>query len=85
MLSFAFRGPRIIQEISESQASIVLLQELNNIDNFYDEKLKELGFSVVYGMREINLSPGAREPHTIAIAYKSSEWILIDTDLYDMN
>ena len=58
---------------------------MNNIDNFYDEKLKDLGFNVVYGMREINLSPGTQEPHTIAIAYKASEWILIDTDLYDMN
>ena len=48
---FNFRGPRIIEEISQSDASLICLQEIDRIDDFYDPKLKELGFNVVYGKR----------------------------------
>ena len=81
-LDFAFRAPRIIEEIRQSGASLVFLQELDRIDDFYDEKLKSLGFSVVYGQR--GSQDGKKAKHTIAIAYQSSEWLLIDQELIDL-
>ena len=44
-LSFKFRGPRIIKEIAESNADIVALQELNEID-FYEAELNNLGYTL---------------------------------------
>ena len=50
---------------------------MDRIDDFYDEKLTGLGFSVLYAQRKpaTLLSP---QPHTIAIAYRTSDWVLID-------
>ena len=87
MLEFGFRAPRIIEEIRSSEASLVCLQEVDHIDDFYDGELKGLGFNVIYGKRE---SPDAEssyrgpEKHTIAIAYKTSDWVLIDKELIDL-
>lgn len=82
VLDFKFRGPRIIEEIASSSASLLCLQELDRIDDFYDEKLKALGFNIVYGMREqkrIYIPSGPEvENHTLAICYKAEEWVLID-------
>ena len=81
---FKFRGPRIIEEIASSQASLICLQEIDQINEFYDEKLKNLGFNMVYGLRENKFDArlGAEvENHTIAIGYKADEWVLIDTEM----
>ena len=48
---FNFRGPRIIEEIAQSDASLICLQEVDHIDDFYDSRLQELGFTVVYARR----------------------------------
>ena len=87
MLEFGFRAPRIIEEIRSSDASLVCLQEVDHIDDFYDGELKGLGYNVIYGKRE---NPDERIPrrggerHTIAIAYKTSDWVLIDKELIDL-
>jgi mRNA deadenylase 3'-5' endonuclease subunit Ccr4 len=83
-MDFSFRGPRIIEEIRQSDASIVCLQELDRIDDFYDEELKMLGYRVVYGKREGRDNPLVPEHHTIAIAFKDNEWLLIDYQLIDL-
>ena len=54
MLDFSFRSTRIIEEIRQSDASLICMQEVDHIDDFYDAKLKELGFNICYGMREIS-------------------------------
>ena len=84
MLDFKFRGPRIIQEIASSDATLLCLQEVDRIDDFYDGELKQLGFNVVYGKREQPVMPDTPEKNTIAIAFKSSEWDLIDYELLDL-
>ncbi len=83
VMDFTFRATRIIEEIKQSDASIICLQEVDHIDDFYDNQLKDLGFNVVYGHRTL-VEDGEKEPHTIAIAYKQSEWALIDTELVDL-
>lgn len=35
ILDFEFRGPRVIDEIASSEASILCLQEVDRIDDFY--------------------------------------------------
>ena len=35
VLDFAFRGPRIIEEIKQSEASIFCLQEVDRVNDFY--------------------------------------------------
>ena len=84
VLSFSFRGPRLIEEISMSGASLICLQEVDRIDDFYDQKLQNLGYNLVYGKREGQGNPLAPEHHTIAIAYKKSEWFMIDNLLIDL-
>lgn len=56
------------------------MQELDHINDFYNEHLSNLGYSVAYGVRTL----GGPEPHTIAIAYKSNEWFLIDQEHIDL-
>ena len=51
-MNFKFRSERIIEEIGSSPADIICLQEVDHIDDFYDEKLKKLGYNVVYGQRK---------------------------------
>lgn len=64
---------------------MLCLQEVDHIDDFYDAKLQELGFSVCYGKRDGSPFPGVPEKNTIAIAYKSNEWVLIDFELIDFS
>ena len=79
-MNFKFRSERIIEEIGSSPADIICLQEVDHIDDFYDEKLKKLGYNVVYGQRK----PGpAFEHKATAICYKSDDWVLIDTEKID--
>ena len=40
VLDFKFRGPRIIEEIASSDASMIFLQEVDRIDDFYEPELK---------------------------------------------
>ena len=46
-LDFNFRAPRVLQEIANSGASIVFFQELNRIEDYYESRLKELGYELV--------------------------------------
>ena len=46
-LAFEFRAPRVIQEISQSNAGIVCFQELNRIEDYYEAELKRLGFQLI--------------------------------------
>lgn len=84
ILDFKFRSPRIMQEIAQSDASLICLQEVNHIDDFYDSELKKLGYNIVYGARD-QMEAEIPDPHTIAIAYKSDEWVLIDDEQIDLN
>lgn len=43
-----------------------------------------LGYRVVYGKREGRDNPLVPEHHTIAIAFKENEWLLIDYQLIDL-
>lgn len=65
-----------MQEIAQSGATLICLQELDHIDDFYEPAFKELGFNLIYGKRS--------QSHTIAIAYKTDEWSLIDSDQIDL-
>ena len=72
--AFKFRAPRVIAEIGSSDASMICLQEVDNIEDFYDEQLKKtLGLEVVYGKRM-----GDRP--TDAIAYKPDVWQLLASE-----
>ena len=79
VLDFRFRGPRLIEEIGMSNASLICLQEVDQIDDFYEPQLKKLGFILVYGDRELF------GMNTIAVCYKASEWVHIDTELFDLS
>ena len=52
LLEFSFRAPRIMQEIAQSGASLICLQEMDHIDDFYEPQFKELGFNLIYGKRK---------------------------------
>lgn len=53
------------------------------IDAFYDEQLQKLGFKVIYAKRDI-VTDFAPQSHTIAVAYKPSDWVLIDYEVHDI-
>ena len=40
ILDFDFRGPRIIEEIKNSRASIVCMQEVDRVKDFYKPRLE---------------------------------------------
>ena len=83
-MNFSFRGPRVIEELRQSDASLVCLQEIDRIDDFYDGEIKKLGYDIVYGKREGRNNPLVPEHHTIAIAFKADEWLLIDCYFIDL-
>ena len=58
ILKFSFRSTRLIEEISQSDASLLCLQEVDHIDDFYEAKLNAIGFNIAYGMRELSTLPG---------------------------
>ena len=39
-------------EISDSDASLICLQELDRIEDFYEAEFQKLGFNMVYGKRQ---------------------------------
>ena len=84
ILDFKFRAPRIIQDIEQSDASLICLQEVDHIDDFYDNRLKSLGFEMVYGRRKPSPSDAQIEHHTIAIGYKPEVWTLVNSELVDL-
>ena len=45
---FNFRSNRIIGEITASKSDIVCLQEVDNYDQFYQEKLASLGYDSLF-------------------------------------
>ena len=82
VIDFRFRAPRIIEEIRQSGATLVCLQEIDRIDDYYHEKLTELGFNVNYAKKVPSKpTPENSRPHTIAIAYMTSEWRCIDCEV----
>ena len=86
VIDFNFRAPRIIEEIRQSGATLICLQEIDRIDDYYHEKLTEMGFNVHYG-KKVPSKPTPEEPrpHTIAIAYKTSEWRCIDCEIVHLS
>ena len=87
-----------MEEISQSDASLICLQELDRIDDFYEAEFKKLGFNMVYGERTKRemaneyATDSSRHKeyrdflirfHTIAIAYKTDEWDLINYETID--
>ena len=87
ILAFSFRAPRIVQEISQSEAGIICLQEVNHAgppekehSSFYKDHLENLGFQLI-----------CYKPHDfftedrIIIAIKTREFTLLDTKFIDLN
>ena len=58
------------------------MQELDRIDDFYEAEFQKLGFEMAYGIRTeaTSLFPCK---HTIAVAYKTTEWALVDKQVDD--
>ena len=79
-LDFNFRAPRVIQEVIDSEAGIICFQEMNHIEDYYEEKLKELGFQLIRNKQESKL-----KNHEIAIAIKTSQYTLLDFELINLN
>ena len=40
---------------------------------------------MIYGKREVPQLANCPEKHTLAIGYKASEWVLIDSELIDFS
>ena len=51
ILHFDYRGPRIIEEIRQSKASIICLQEVDRVKDFYQPQLADLGMDLVHYKR----------------------------------
>ena len=45
---FNFRSHRVVGEIAYSKSDIVCLQEVDNYDEFYQEKLASLGYDSLF-------------------------------------
>jgi len=44
VLNFWYRAPRIINEIQNSNADIVCLQEINHVADFYSPEMAKIGY-----------------------------------------
>lgn len=53
-LNFNYRAPRIIQEIKDSNADILCLQELNHVSDFYKPELNALGYELIYDIIDLD-------------------------------
>ena len=51
VLDFDFRGPRIIEEIKQSGASIVCIQEMDRVADFYKPQLEDIGMELIHFKR----------------------------------
>ena len=80
VLDFNFRGPRIIEEIKQSQACIFCLQEVDRVNDFYKPKLEGLGLTLVHYKR-----PKFFQSDGIAIAYDGTQVFLLDIEYVDLN
>ena len=47
VLDFKFRASRQMEEISQSNADFMCFQEMDHIEDFYEAKFTELGYSLV--------------------------------------
>ena len=65
VLSFDFRGPRIVEEIIKSKACIFCLQEVDRVNDFYRPRLEGLGMELVHYKR-----PKFFKTDGIAVAYR---------------
>ena len=68
VLNFEYRGPRIIKELSESQADLICLQEFSD-KPFFEKELETIGYSLTSYINE-------HKVHGLAIAYKKTAWKL---------
>ena len=47
VIEFKFRAARIMEEVKQSYSDFMCFQEMDHIDEFYEPKLIELGYSLV--------------------------------------
>mmetsp|Transcript_934 Transcript_934/g.1446 ORF Transcript_934/g.1446 Transcript_934/m.1446 type:complete len:157 (-) Transcript_934:732-1202(-) len=80
ILGFDFRGPRIVAEIEKSDACIVCLQEVDRVKDFYEPQLECLGMQLIHYKR-----PKFFKGDGIAIAYRSEQVRLLETEYVDLN
>ncbi len=80
LLSFQFRGPRIITEIRLSDCDILCLQEVDRVSDYYDGMFNALGYKLIHYGR-----PGILRGEGVAIAYKSSKLKVLETDQINMD
>ena len=71
ILSFQFRGPRILAEIRGSGADILCLQEVDRVSDYYNEVLTALGYKLIHYGR-----PGILRGEGVAIAYNIEKFKL---------
>lgn len=51
VLHFDFRGPRIIDEIKQSDAVIFCLQEVDRVNDFYRPRIEGMGMELIHYKR----------------------------------
>jgi mRNA deadenylase 3'-5' endonuclease subunit Ccr4 len=86
---FEFRSRRIVGEIMNSNSDIVCLQEVDNFEEYYQEKLSIMGYQILFRPKEAELE---EQRHGCAIAFKtdvfqliSQKWIELNDMLLDMS
>ena len=80
VLDFDFRGPRIVDEIKNSRASIICMQEVDRVKDFYRPRMEGFGMQLIHYKR-----PRFFQNDGIAIAYRSEDVRLLDTEYVDLN
>ncbi|KRX01646.1 Endonuclease/exonuclease/phosphatase [Pseudocohnilembus persalinus] len=74
-----YRAPRIIDEIKQYLPSIICLQEVDHFEDFYQNQLQNLGYTVYINKRT------KFKPHGTLIGFQNDQWDLIDIENLDYN
>jgi mRNA deadenylase, exonuclease subunit and related nucleases len=77
-IDFKYRSPIVIEEIRRFNADIILLQEIDHYDDFYQPKLTELGYELIQGKRKNKID-------SAVVGYKKDTFELISHKILDFN
>ena len=73
-LDFEYRSMLILEELKQSGADFICLQELDHVYDFYKPKLLEIGYELV--SKNLEVQNGFK--NTIGCAYKHQKYRMLD-------
>ncbi|KRX06069.1 Endonuclease/exonuclease/phosphatase [Pseudocohnilembus persalinus] len=74
-----YRGPRIIDEVKQYYPSVICMQEVDHFEDFYQEKLEQLGYKT-YLNKRFKLFR-----HGVLVGFQKNQWDLIDVENLNYN